>query len=218
MLDIALLRKDIAAVAARLKTRPFDLDIEAFNALESERRSVQMRTEELQAKRNALSKQVGLLKGKGEDASAVLAEVAAIPEQVKALEGQLSNIQLRLQTYMLNIPNVPHESVPAGRSADDNVEVRRWGTPRAFDFEVRDHVDVGAALGLDFETAAKIAGSRFALMRGSVARLHRHSRRSCSTCRPSSMGTPSATRRTSSMRTACSARPSCRSSATTCSG
>ena len=109
MLDIALLRKDIAAVAARLKARPFDLDIEAFNALEGERRSVQMRTEELQAKRNALSKQVGLLKGRGEDASAVLAEVAAIPEQVKALEGQLSNIQLRLQTYMLNIPNVPHE-------------------------------------------------------------------------------------------------------------
>jgi seryl-tRNA synthetase len=173
MLDIALLRKDIAAVAARLKARPFDLDIEAFNALEGERRSVQMRTEELQATRNALSKQVGVLKGKGEDASAVLAEVAAIPEQVKALEGQLSNIQARLQNFMLNVPNVPHESVPAGRSADDNVEVRRWGTPRAFDFEVRDHVDVGAALGLDFETAAKISGSRFALMKGPVARLHR---------------------------------------------
>jgi len=130
MLDIALLRKDIAAVAARLKTRHFDLDVEAFNAIESERRSVQMRTEELQAKRNALSKQVGLLKGKGEDASAVLAEVAAIPEQVKALEGRLSNIQTRLQTYMLDIPNAPHESVPAGRSADDNVEGRRWGTPQ----------------------------------------------------------------------------------------
>ncbi len=173
MLDIALLRKDIAAVAARLKARPFDLDIEAFNALEIERRSVQMRTEELQARRNALSKQVGVLKGKGEDASAVLAEVAAIPEQVKVLEGQLSNIQARLQNFMLNVPNVPHESVPAGRSADDNVEVRRWGTPRAFDFEVRDHVDVGAALGLDFETAAKISGSRFALMKGPVARLHR---------------------------------------------
>jgi len=173
MLDIALLRKDIAAVAARLKARPFDLDIEAFNTLESERKSVQMRTEELQARRNALSKQVGVLKGKGEDASAVLAEVAAIPEQVKALEGQLSNIQARLQNFMLNVPNVPHESVPAGRSADDNVEVRRWGTPRAFDFEVRDHVDVGAALGLDFETAAKISGSRFALMKGPVARLHR---------------------------------------------
>ena len=173
MLDIALLRKDIAAVAARLKSRSFDLDIEAFNAIESERRSVQMRTEELQARRNALSKQVGQLKARGEDAGTVLAEVAAIPEQVKALEGQLANIQARLQNYMLNIPNVPHESVPAGRSADDNVEVRRWGAPRAFDFEVRDHVDVGAALGLDFETAAKISGSRFALLKGPVARLHR---------------------------------------------
>ncbi|MGZ8981590.1 MAG: serine--tRNA ligase, partial [Burkholderiaceae bacterium] len=111
MLDIAQLRKDIAVVAARLKTRPFDLDVEGFNALESERKSVQMRTEELQAKRNALSKQVGQLKAKAEDASAVLAEVAAIPEQVKALEGQLASIQARLQTYMLDAPNVPHESV-----------------------------------------------------------------------------------------------------------
>jgi seryl-tRNA synthetase len=173
MLDIALLRKDIAAVAARLKSRGFDLDTEAFAALERERKSVQMRTEELQARRNALSKQVGQLKAKGEDASAVLAEVAAIPEQVKTLEGQLANIQQRLQTYLLNLPNVPHESVPAGRTADDNAEVRRWGTPRAFDFEVRDHVDLGAPLGLDFETAAKIAGARFALMKGPVARLHR---------------------------------------------
>ena len=173
MLDIALLRKDIAAVAARLRARPFELDIEGFNALEGERKSVQIRTEELQAQRNALSKKVGQLKAKGEDAGAVLAEVAAIPDQVKALEGQLANIQLRLQNYLLNIPNVPHESVPAGQSAEDNVEVRRWGTPRSFDFAVRDHVDVGAALGLDFETAARIAGSRFALMKGPVARLHR---------------------------------------------
>ena len=103
----------------------------------------------------------------------MLAEVAAIPEQVKTLEGQLANVQARLQNYMLNVPNVPHESVPAGRSADDNVEIRRWGTPRAFDFEVLDHVDVGARLGLDFETAAKISGSRFALLKGPVARLHR---------------------------------------------
>ena len=219
MLDIALLRKDIAAVAARLKARPFDLDIEAFNALESERRSVQMRTEELQAKRNALSKQVGVLKGKGEDASAVLAEVAAIPEQVKVLEGQLSNIQLRLQTYMLDVPNVPHESVPAGRSADDNVEVRRWGTPRAFDFEVRDHVDVGAAPrprlrdgGEDLRLAlraderagrAAAPGARAVHARPADdrARLHGvlhavHRQR----------GQPAAARR------------SCRSSATTCSG
>src|SRR5512144_2107250 len=118
MLDIAQLRKDIAAIAARLRTRPFELDIDAFNALESERRSVQIRTEELQARRNALSRQVGQLKAKGEDAGAVLAEVASIPEQVKVLEGQLANIQLRLQTYLLNIPNVPHESVPIGRSPD----------------------------------------------------------------------------------------------------
>jgi seryl-tRNA synthetase len=173
MLDIAQLRKDIAAIAARLKARPFDLDVEGFNALEGERKSVQMRTEELQAKRNALSKQVGQLKAKGEDASAVLAEVASIPDEVKALEGQLAGIQARLQDYMLNVPNVPHESVPTGRTADDNIEVRRWGTPRAFDFEVLDHVDVGARLGLDFETAAKISGSRFALLKGPVARLHR---------------------------------------------
>jgi seryl-tRNA synthetase len=173
MLDIALLRKDITAVAARLKARPFELDVEEFNAIESERRAIQMRTEELQAQRNALSKQVGQLKSRGEDASAVLAQVAEIPEQVKLLEGRLSNIQLRLQTYLLNIPNVPHETVPAGRSSDDNIEVRRWGTPQAFDFTVRDHVDLGASLGLDFETAAKIAGSRFALMKGPLARMHR---------------------------------------------
>jgi seryl-tRNA synthetase len=173
MLDIALLRKDIAAVAARLKTRSYDLDVDAFDALEAERRSVQTRTEELQAKRNALSKQVGQLKARGEDASAVLSEVASIPGQVKALEGQLANIQSRVQALMLDIPNLPHESVPLGRSPDDNVEVRRWGTPRAFDFAVRDHVDIGAPLGLDFETAAKLAGSRFALLRGQAARLHR---------------------------------------------
>jgi seryl-tRNA synthetase len=173
MLDIALLRKDITAVAARLKARPFELDVEEFNAIESERRAIQMRTEELQAQRNALSKQVGQLKSRGEDASAVLAQVAEIPEQVKLLEGRLSNIQLRLQTYLLNIPNVPHETVPAGRSSDDNIEVRRWGTPQAFDFTVRDHVDLGASLGLDFETAAKIAGSRFVLMKGPLARMHR---------------------------------------------
>jgi seryl-tRNA synthetase len=173
MLDINLLRKDIAAVAQRLRTRPFELDIAAFNALEAERKQVQVATEELQARRNALSKQVGVLKSRGEDASAVLAEVASIPDQVKSQEAKLADIQARLSTMLLNAPNVPHASVPAGRSADDNVEVRRWGEPRAFDFPVRDHVDVGAPLGLDFDTAAKLSGSRFALMRGPVARLHR---------------------------------------------
>jgi len=173
MLDINLLRKDIAAVAERLRTRPFELDVAAFNALEAERKQVQVATEELQARRNALSKQVGVLKGRGEDASAVLAEVASIPDAIKAQETRLGDVQARLASMLLSAPNVPHASVPVGRSSQDNVEVRRWGEPRAFDFPVRDHVDVGGPLGLDFDTAAKLSGSRFALMRGPVARLHR---------------------------------------------
>ena len=173
MLDINLLRKDIAAVAERLRTRPFELDVAAFNALEAERKQVQVATEELQARRNALSKQVGVLKGRGEDASAVLAEVASIPDAIKAQETRLGDVQARLASMLLNAPNVPHASVPVGRSSEDNVEVRRWGEPRAFDFPVRDHVDVGGPLGLDFDTATKLSGSRFALMRGPVARLHR---------------------------------------------
>ncbi len=173
MLDINLLRKDIAAVAERLRTRPFELDVAAFNALEAERKQVQVATEELQARRNALSKQVGVLKGRGEDASAVLAEVASIPDAIKAQETRLGDVQARLASMLLNAPNVPHATVPVGRSSEDNVEVRRWGEPRAFDFPVRDHVDVGGPLGLDFDTATKLSGSRFALMRGPVARLHR---------------------------------------------
>ena len=173
MLDINALRKDIAAVAQRLSARPFELDVDGFSALEAERKQVQVATEELQARRNALSKQVGMLKSRGEDASAVLAEVASIPDAIKAQEARLAEIQQRLAALLLNVPNVPDASVPTGRSADENVEVRRWGEPRMFDFQVRDHVDVGAPLGLDFDTAAKLSGSRFALMRGPVARLHR---------------------------------------------
>jgi seryl-tRNA synthetase len=173
MLDINVLRKDVNAVADRLRARGYELDIEGFNALEAERKSMQVRTEELQARRNALSKQIGALKSRGEDASAVMAEAGAIPQQVKDLEVRLGDIQARLQELMLNVPNLPHASVPAGAGAEDNVEVRRWGTPRDFDFAPRDHVDVGAALGLDFEVAAKIAGSRFAVLKGPVARLHR---------------------------------------------
>ncbi len=173
MLDISLLRKDIAGVAERLRTRPFELDVAAFNSLETERKQVQVATEELQARRNALARQVGMMKSRGEDASAVIAEATAIPELVKAQEEKLAGIQARLADLLLNAPNLPHSSVPAGRSADDNVEVRRWGEPRVFDFPVRDHVDVGAPLGLDFDTAVKLSGSRFALMRGPVARLHR---------------------------------------------
>jgi len=173
MLDTNLLRKDVNGVADRLRARGYEFDVDGFNALEAERKSVQIRTEELQSRRNALSKQIGVLKSRGEDASAVMAEVGAIPQQVKELEVRLGDIQARLHEFMLNVPNVPHESVPPGASAGDNREVRRWGQPRAFDFAPRDHVDVGAALGLDFEVAAKISGSRFAVLKGPVARLHR---------------------------------------------
>jgi seryl-tRNA synthetase len=173
MLDINQLRKDIDGIAARLMTRPYELNVAAFNALEAERKQVQVATEDLQARRNALSKQVGALKSKGEEASAVLAEVGRIPDKLKALEAQLADIQSRVQALLLDVPNLPHVSVPVGRSEQDNVEVRRWGDPKTFDFPVRDHVDLGAPLGLDFDTAAKLSGSRFALMRGPVARLHR---------------------------------------------
>ena len=134
---------------------------------------MQVQTEELQARRNALSKQIGALKSRGEDTTAVMAEAAAIPDQVKGCETQLANIQSRLTELLLGVPNPPHASVPAGRSPEDNVEIRRWGEPMSFDFAVRDHVDLGAGLGLDFDTAAKLSGSRFTLMRGPVARLHR---------------------------------------------
>ncbi len=173
MLDINQLRKEPDAIAARLRLRGYTLDIDTFNRLESERKTVQMRTEELQARRNALSKLIGQRKAKGEDAADQMAEVGAIPAEVKTLEGRLAETQERLHQFLLDLPNLPHPSVPEGRSADDNVEVRRWGTPRVFDFEPRDHVDVGAPLGLDFETAAKLAGARFSLLRGPIARLHR---------------------------------------------
>ena len=173
MLDINLLRKDVAAVAARLKTRGYEFDMDRFNALEAERKSVQTRTEELQARRNALSKQVGMLKAKGQDAAILLAEAGSIPEKVKKLETELAGIQQKMQQWMLEVPNMPHESVPIGASADDNVEVRRWGTPRTFDFPVKDHVDIGTPLGLDFDIAAKLSGSRFTFLRGPLARLQR---------------------------------------------
>jgi len=173
MLDIQLLRKDIDAVAQRLATRGFQLDVAAFQALEAERKQLQTQTEELQARRNTLSKQIGMLKGKGEDASAPMAEVAGIGDTLKASAERLGQIQAQLNDAMMSIPNLPHESVPVGRDETQNVEVRRVGTPRTFDFEVKDHVDVGAKLGLDFETASKVTGSRFTFLRGGVARMHR---------------------------------------------
>jgi seryl-tRNA synthetase len=173
MIDIQLLRKDIDSVAARLAARKFQLDVATFNALEAERKQIQTRTEELQGKRNALSKQIGMLKGKGEDTSAVMAEVAGIGDELKASAERLDVVQAKLSEFMLAIPNLPNESVPAGQDESANVEVRKVGTPRAFDFEVKDHVDVGAALGLDFDVATKLTGSRFAVMKGGIARLHR---------------------------------------------
>ncbi|HQE39014.1 MAG: serine--tRNA ligase [Zoogloea sp.] len=174
MLDVQLLRTRLDFVAERLATRGMSLDVAAFQALEDERKTRQTRTQELQARRNALSKQVGQLKGKGEDASAVLAEVAGIGDELKANELALAELLERFNAFVAGLPNLPHDSVPAGRSEEDNVEVSRWGTPASFDFEVRDHVDIGTRLGgLDFETAVKISGARFTLMKGGLARLHR---------------------------------------------
>ena len=173
MIDIQLLRKDIATVAERLATRKFQLDVAGFNALEAERKSIQTRTEELQGKRNALSKQIGMLKGKGEDTSAVMAQVAGLGDELKADEAALTLVQAKLSDFIMAVPNLPHESSPVGTDESGNVEVRKVGTPRAFDFEVKDHVDVGAPLGLDFEVATKLTGSRFSVMRGGIARLHR---------------------------------------------
>ena len=173
MLDIQTLRKDLPAVVAGLKRRGFDFDEAGFRALEDHRKKLQLRTEELQGRRNTLSKQVGMLKGKGEDASAVLAEVSGIGDELKANETALGALQERLSAFLRVIPNVPRAEVPDGRSSDDNAEVRRWGTPRVFDFPVKDHVDVGGPLGLDFDTGAKLAGARFSVLRGGIARLHR---------------------------------------------
>ena len=176
MLDIAQLRKDLDGIVARLEKRkspqPF-LDVERFRALENERKTIQTRTEELQAKRNSLSKQIGMAKGKGEDASGLMAEVAGIADELKAGADRLEVVQGELHGMLMAVPNLPHDSVPVGHDEHGNVEVRRWGTPRAFDFPVRDHVDLGQPLGLDFETGARLSGARFTFMKGGIARLHR---------------------------------------------
>jgi len=174
MLDIQLLRNDLDAVAKRLATRGFVFDTAHFQELEQERKMVQTRTQELQAKRNATSKQIGIAKSKGEDVSAIMAEVATLGDELKAAEDKLAYIQTRMQDLLAGVPNLPHESVPEGKSEADNVEVRRMGAPRSYDFAVKDHVDLGEGLKqLDFETAAKISGARFTLMKGPLARLHR---------------------------------------------
>ncbi len=173
MIDPQLLRKDLAGAATALARRGYALDTAAFAALESERKSAQVQTEQLQSQRNALSKQIGMAKGKGENADALMVQVNDIAAQLDAGATRLDDIQARLSDWLLTIPNIPHASVPEGRDSDANVEVRRVGTPKSYSFEVNDHVDVGAPLGLDFDVATKITGSRFAVMRGDVARLHR---------------------------------------------
>ncbi|MDO9024418.1 serine--tRNA ligase [Zwartia sp.] len=181
MLDPALLRKDLETVVRRLASRGFAFPLEAFNSLESRRKSVQTETENLQAQRNTLAKQIGALKSRGEDASAVLAESQAIPARLKALEQDLTEIQTQLSDMLMSIPNMPHEGVPVGADSDGNIEVRRWvpeadpvtGDPKPLDFEPRDHVTLGESIGLDFDVAAKLSGARFSFMRGQMARLHR---------------------------------------------
>ena len=174
MLDIQLLRNNIDEVSERLAGRGYSLDVDAFQKLEAERKTLQTRTQDLQASRNSLSKQIGMLKGKGEDASPVMAQVATLKEELEANEARLGELLKEFDAFVATIPNLPQASVPVGRSEADNVEVSRWGTPRSFDFPVKDHVDLGEGLGqLDFATAAKIAGARFSLLKGPLARLHR---------------------------------------------
>jgi len=176
MLDITLLRKDLASVVGRLATRknpqPY-LQVEAFQALEAERKAIQTRTEELQSQRNQLSRQIGQRKAKGEPVDEIMAQVAGLKDELDRSAARLEQIQPELQALLLAVPNLPHESVPVGADEHANREVRRWGTPRTFEFAPRDHVDVGTPLGLDFETGVKLSGSRFTVMKGQIARLHR---------------------------------------------
>ena len=180
MLDILLLRKDLDAAVARLETRKTPqafLNVEKFRALETERKTLQTRTEELQSQRNSLSKQIGMLKAKGESTDQVMADVASIKTELDASALRLEALQAELQDMLLAVPNLPHESVPVGADEHGNVEVRKWSVdgkgPKTFDFDVRDHVDIGEKLGLDFDIGIKLAGSRFTFMRGQIARMHR---------------------------------------------
>jgi seryl-tRNA synthetase len=176
MLDITQLRRDLPGVVARLNARktpqPF-LDVGRFSALEAERKTLQTRTEELQARRNSLSRQIGQNKGRGEDSAALMAEVAGIADEMKAGADRLEAILAELQAQLMSLPNLPHDSVPVGADESANAEVRRWGLPGVYDFSVKDHVDLGAPLGLDFELGAKLSGARFSFLKGPIARLHR---------------------------------------------
>ncbi len=174
MIDSKLIRTEIDAVAKGLARRGFSLDTKGLTALEEQRKAVQVRTQDLQARRNASAKAIGQAKAKGKDPALLIAEVGNLGDALKKAEDELEVVQSRLNEILMGIPNLPHESTPDGLSEDESIEVRRWGEPRSFDFEPKDHVDVGEALGqLDFETAAKLTGSRFVIMSGQVARMHR---------------------------------------------
>ena len=174
MLDIQQLRSNLDAVAEGLAKRGKQIDFSAFSALEAERKTLQTRTQDLQAKRNSLSKQIGMLKGQGKDASEVMAQVGALGDELKASEARLTELLGEFNAILAALPNIPDASVPVGADETANVEIKRWGTPRVFDFPVKDHTDVGEAIGqLDFATAAKISGARFSLLKGGLARLHR---------------------------------------------
>ena len=178
MLDPKLLRSDPKAVASALKKRGFELDVNAFTALEEERKAVQIKTESLQQERNSRSKNIGKAKASGEDIAPLLKEVESLKSQLAQADDELKSIQEKMDALLASVPNLPADEVPEGKDEDDNVEVRRWGTPREFDFDVKDHVDLGATIGdgyqgLDFDVASKLTGSRFAVMRGGIARLHR---------------------------------------------
>ena len=173
MIDINLLREDSKAIASLLKERGFDLDIKKYESLEKDRKVIQVKTQELQGQRNQFSKNIGIAKGKGNDASDLMEQVNIIAETLKELENQLSIIQISLNQFLLNIPNIPHDSVPKGVSEKDNLVVKEFGKPQNFTFEIKDHVDVGLIHGLDFELGSKLSGARFVSMKGDMAKLHR---------------------------------------------
>lgn len=173
MLDIQYLRKNPEEVAHHLAQRQFQFDLEKFQTLETQRKTLQMETEELQAQRNSLSKQIGIAKSKGQDASAIIEQVNQLAVRLTESAHTLALLQTEIEAFMLNVPNLPDSSVPIGKDANDNLEIRKWGTPMTFDFEIRDHVDLGIPLGLDFDTASKITGARFTLLKGGLAHLHR---------------------------------------------
>jgi seryl-tRNA synthetase len=174
MLDVHLLRTDIDDVAKQLASRGYQLDVAQFQLLEAERKTIQTRTQELQAKRNSASKQIGVAKSKGEDVAAIMNEVAGLGDELKQAEAQLEAVQQKLNAMLMTVPNTPHESVPLGKDETQNKEVSRWGTPRTFGFAPKDHVEIGEKLGLlDFENAVKLSGARFSVLHGPLARLHR---------------------------------------------